>query len=126
MFRTSYLHEVRKEKYERSDVFSREPEDSESSAGVAAAIQGRESLQDLNGRFARYIHRARVLEQRNAVYRKQLETLQRMEEAGGPEEALTEQIEFNRQRARELAADRVKLERELRDVSRVLEEFANK
>ncbi|KAM7408615.1 hypothetical protein PAMA_002366 [Pampus argenteus] len=122
MFKTSYLREVRKEKYERSDVFDEEHEDS---AGITA-IQGWESLQELNSRFARYINRARVLEQRNAVFRKQLETLQRMEEASGLEEAFTEQIEVNKQRIRELCADHVKLERELRDACRMLDEYTNK
>ncbi|XP_026212104.1 filensin [Anabas testudineus] len=127
MFKTSYrvLREVRKEKYERSDVFDEEPEDSENSAGISA-IQGWESLQELNSRFARYINRARVLEQRNAVFRKQLETLQRMEEVSGLEETFTEQIEVNRQRIRELSSDHAKLERELRDACRMLDEFTSK
>lgn len=122
MYKTSYLHEVRKEKYERSDVFD---EDAEESAGISA-IQGWENLQELNSRFARYINRARVLEQRNAVFRKQLETLQRMEEASGLEEAFTEQIEVNRQRIRELFSDHAKLERELKDACRMLDEFTSK
>ncbi|XP_061546361.1 filensin [Phycodurus eques] len=123
MFKTSYLRkEVRKEKYERSDVFHEEPEDS---AGISA-ILGWENLQELNSRFARYINRARVLEQRNAVFRKQLETLQRMEEASGLEETFKEQIEVNKQRIRELTADHGKLERELRDACRMLDEFTSK
>ncbi|KAM9726957.1 filensin [Menidia menidia] len=125
MFKTSYLREVRKEKYERSDVFEDDTEDSEHSAGISA-IQGWESLQELNSRFARYITRARVLEQRNAVFRKQLETLQRMEEASGLEEAFTEQIDVNRQRIRELCSDRAKLERELKEACRMLDEFTSK
>ncbi|XP_029305992.1 filensin [Cottoperca gobio] len=125
MYKTSYLHEVRKEKYERSDVFDEEPVDPESSAGISA-IQGWESLQELNSRFARYINRARVLEQRNAVFRKQLETLQRMEEASGLEEAFTEQTEVNRQRIRELSSDHTKLQRELKDACRMLDEFTSK
>ncbi|XP_047459160.1 filensin [Mugil cephalus] len=125
MFKTSYTREVRKEKYERSDVFDEDAEDSESSAGISA-IQGWESLQELNSRFARYINRARVLEQRNAVFRKQLETLQRMEEATGLEEAFTEQIGVNRQRIRELFLDRSKLERELKEACRMLDEFTSK
>ncbi|XP_062257531.1 filensin isoform X2 [Platichthys flesus] len=125
MYKTSYLHEVRKEKYEHTDVFTEEPEDSETSAGISA-IQGWESLQELNSRFARYINRARVLEQRNAVFRKQLETLQRMEEASGLEEAFTEQTDVNRKRIRELSSDRAKLDRELRDACRMLDDFTNK
>ncbi|XP_036397485.1 filensin-like [Megalops cyprinoides] len=124
MFKTSYRHEVRKEKYERSDVFEepRSPDD----YGPGSAVQGWESLQELNERFAKYINRARVLEQRNAVFRKQLETLQRMEEVSGLEEAFTEQIGLNRQRIRELLSDRAKLERELKDAERMLEEFTCK
>ncbi|TNN78532.1 Filensin [Liparis tanakae] len=125
MYKTSYLREVREEKYERSDVFNKEPVDFESSAGISA-IQGWESLQELNSRFDRYINRARVLEQRNAVFRKQLETLQRMEEASGLEEALTEQTEVNGQRIREMNSDRAKLERELKDACRMLDEFSSK
>ncbi|CAL8368234.1 unnamed protein product, partial [Gadus morhua 'NCC'] len=126
MFKTSYLREVRKDKYERSDVFEEEePAGDESSAG-ASAIQGWESLQELNGRFARYINRARVLEQRNAVFRKQLETLQRMEEVSGLEEAFTEQIDVNRQRIRELSSEHAKLERELKDACRMLDEYTSK
>uniref|UniRef100_A0A3B3UXD4 Filensin n=1 Tax=Poecilia latipinna TaxID=48699 RepID=A0A3B3UXD4_9TELE len=124
MFKTSFQREVRKEKYERSDVFDEETEDSETPAGVSA-IQGWESLQELNSRFARYINRARVLEQRNAVFRKQLETLQRMEEASGLEEAFTEQIEINRQRIRELGSEHGKLERELREACRMLDDYTN-
>ncbi|XP_055781431.1 filensin-like isoform X2 [Salvelinus fontinalis] len=124
MYKTSYLREVRKEKYERSDVFE-EPYGPDASAGTSA-IQGWESLQELNSRFARYINRARVLEQRNSVFRKQLETLQRMEEASGLEEAFTEQIALNRQRICELSANRAKLERELKDACRMLDEFTNK
>ncbi|XP_028279560.1 filensin [Parambassis ranga] len=125
MYKSSYRREVRKEKYERSDVFDEEDDDFESSAGISA-IQGWESLQELNSRFARYINRARVLEQRNAVFRKQLETLQRMEEASSLEEAFTEQTEVNRQRIRELCSDRAKLERELKEACRMLDEFTSK
>ncbi|KAI1896885.1 hypothetical protein AGOR_G00099470 [Albula goreensis] len=125
MFKTSYRHEVRKEKYERSDVFE-EPRSPTDDYTPGSAVQGWESLQELNERFAKYINRARVLEQRNAVFRKQLETLQRMEEASGLEEAFTEQIGLNRQRIRELLSDRAKLERELKDAERMLEEYNNK
>ncbi|XP_052469772.1 filensin [Carassius gibelio] len=127
MFKTSYRHEVRKQKYERTDVFE-EPSSPETESAPAggpstATVQGWDSLQELNSRFARYINRARVLEQRNAVFRKQLETLQRMEEAPGLEEAFREQISVNRQRIRELLSDRTKLERELKDAERMLDEY---
>uniref|UniRef100_A0A673L6J4 Filensin n=1 Tax=Sinocyclocheilus rhinocerous TaxID=307959 RepID=A0A673L6J4_9TELE len=127
MFKTSYRHEVRKQKYECTDVFE-EPSSPEMVSAPAggpstAAVQGWESLQELNSRFARYINQARVLEQRNAVFRKQLETVQRMEEASGLEEAFSEQISVNRKRIRELLSDRAKLERELKDAGRMLDEY---
>ncbi|XP_077172688.1 filensin [Paroedura picta] len=124
MYRSSYLREVRKEKYERSDAYEELPESPE--FGSLAQAQGLENLQELNERFANYINRARVLEQRNAIFRKQLETFQRMEELAGLEEAFAAQIDLNRQRVRELAADRSKLEREEKDAQRTLDEFRNK
>ncbi|KAB5582041.1 hypothetical protein PHYPO_G00182620 [Pangasianodon hypophthalmus] len=125
MFKTSYKREVRKEKYEHSDVFEDQGEaGSEASLCSSSMVPGLESLQELNNRFARYINRARVLEQRNAVFRKQLETLQHMEEAAGLEEVFSEQISTNQERIRELQAERAKLERELKDAERMLEEFS--
>ncbi|XP_060086712.1 filensin [Heteronotia binoei] len=124
MYRSSYLREVRKEKYERSDAYEELPESPEFSS--LAQAQGLENLQELNERFSNYINRARVLEQRNAIFRKQLETFQRMEELAGLEEAFAAQVELNSQRVRELAADRLKLEREEKDSQRMLDEFHNK
>lgn len=127
MFKTSYLHEVRKEKYEHSDVFEDQGEaGDEASLGSSSMVPGLESLQELNNRFACYINRARVLEQRNAVFRKQLDTLQHMEEAAGLEEVFSEQISTNQDRVRELKTERAKLERELKDAERMLEEFSNR
>ncbi|KAL4641402.1 filensin-like [Arapaima gigas] len=139
MFKTTYLREVRKEKYERTDVF-KEPEEEETEVpepGRGGGGPGRatvpcpsgqawDSLQELNDRFARYISRARVLEQRNAVFRKQLETLQRLEEAPGLEEAFEEQINLHRRRVRELASDRARLERARRDAECMLDDFHTK
>ncbi|KAM4694897.1 filensin [Discoglossus pictus] len=125
MYRTSYLREVRKEKYERSDGFDEQSLVDFSNLGLSQ-VQGLENLQELNERFANYINRARVLEQRNAIFRKQLETFQRMDEISGLEEAFAEQIELNRQRIRELALDRFKLDREYKDAQRMLDEFKNK
>ncbi|KAL8173334.1 UNVERIFIED_CONTAM: Filensin [Gekko kuhli] len=124
MYRSSYLREVRKEKYERSDAYEELPESPE--FGSLAQAQGLENLQELNERFSNYINRARVLEQRNAIFRKQLETFQRMEELAGLEEAFAAQVDLNRQRVRELAADKSKLEREEKDAQRTLDEFRNK
>ncbi|XP_010200302.2 filensin [Colius striatus] len=124
MYRSSFLREVRKEKYERSDAYD-ELRGSPEFDSLAQA-RGLENLQELNERFASYINRARVLEQRNAILRKQLETFQRMDELVGLDEAFAGQIEFNRQRVRELAADRAKLEREEKDAQRMLDEYRNK
>ncbi|XP_019372103.1 PREDICTED: filensin [Gavialis gangeticus] len=124
MYRSSYLREVRKEKYERSDAYDELPGFSEFDS--LAQAQGLENLQDLNERFANYINRARVLEQRNSMLRKQLETFQRIDELAGLEEAFARQIEFNRQRIRELSTDRTKLEREEKDAQRMLDEFRYK
>uniref|UniRef100_A0A7M4F1V1 Filensin n=1 Tax=Crocodylus porosus TaxID=8502 RepID=A0A7M4F1V1_CROPO len=124
MYRSSYLREVRKEKYERSDAYDELPGSSEFDS--LAQAQGLENLQDLNERFANYINRARVLEQRNSMLRKQLETFQRIDELADLEEAFAGQIEFNRQRIRELSTDRTKLEREEKDAQRMLDEFRYK
>lgn len=127
MFKTSYLREVRKEKYEHSDIFEDQGEAGDEGAlGSSSMVSGMESLQELNNRFARYINRARVLEQRNAVFRKQLETLQHMEEASGIEEVFSEQISTNQERIRELQAERTKLVRELKDAEHMLEEFSDR
>ncbi|KAM5164152.1 filensin [Mantella aurantiaca] len=125
MYKTSYLREVRKEKYERSDGFDEQSLVDISNLGLSQA-RGLENLQELNERFANYINRARVLEQRNAIFRKQLETFQRMDEISGLEEAFAEQIELNRQRIRELASDRSKLEREYKDAQRTVDEYKTK
>ncbi|CAN8203159.1 unnamed protein product [Coccothraustes coccothraustes] len=124
MYRSSFLREVRKEKYERSDAYD-ELRGSPEFDSLAQA-RGLENLQELNERFASYINRARVLEQRNTILRKQLETFQRMDELVGLDEAFAGQIEFNRQRMRELASDRAKLEREEKDAQRMLDEYCNK
>ncbi|KAM6404731.1 filensin [Pluvialis apricaria] len=124
MYRSSFLREVRKEKYERSDAYD-ELRGSPEFDSLAQA-RGLENLQELNARFASYINRARVLEQRNTILRKQLETFQRMDELVGLDEAFAGQIEFNRQRMRELASDRAKLEREEKDAQRMLDEYRNK
>ncbi|XP_063300112.1 filensin [Pelobates fuscus] len=125
MYKTTYLHKVHKKKYERSDGLDEQSLVDFSNLGIDQA-QGLGNLQDLNERFANYINRARVLEQRNAIFRKQLETFQRMDEMSGLEEAFAEQIELNRQRIRELSSDRSKLEREYKDAQRMVDEFKTK
>ncbi|XP_074844592.1 filensin [Carettochelys insculpta] len=124
MYRSSYLREVRKEKYERTDAY--DELQGASDFNSLAQAQGLENLQELNERFANYINRARMLEQRNTIFRKQLETFQRMDVLAGLEEAFVEQIELNSLRIRELSADRAKLEREDKDSQRMLDEYHNK
>lgn len=127
MFKSRYLHEVRKAKYEVSDEFEDQGEAGGDSASYSSSMApGLESLQELNDRFARYVNRTRVLEQRNAVFRKQLETLQHMEEAAGIEEVFREQISTNQERIHELQSERAKLERELKDAERMLGEFSDR
>ncbi|XP_013913557.1 PREDICTED: filensin [Thamnophis sirtalis] len=124
MYRSSYLHAVHKEKYEQSEAYEELPESPE--FGGLAQTQGLENLQDLSERFANYINRARVLEQRNSIFRKQLETFQRMDELVGLEDAFAAQIDLNHQRVRDLATNRSKLEREKKDAQRMLDEYCNK
>ncbi|XP_060727312.1 filensin [Tachysurus vachellii] len=128
MFKSRYfLRKVRKEKYEHSDVFEDQGEaGTEESFFSGSMMPGLESLQELNHRFTCYINRARVLEQRNALFRKQLETLQHMEEAAGLEEIFTEQISSNQESIRELKSERAKLERELKDAEHMLEQFSDR
>ncbi|KPP60470.1 filensin-like [Scleropages formosus] len=121
MYKATYLREVRKEKYEHTD--SLEEMELPDILSIESALQGRESMQELNERFARYIGRARVLEQRNAVLRKQLETLLRMEEAADLADVFSEQLNLHRRRIGELGSDRGRLERELKDAERTLDEF---
>ncbi|KAF5904989.1 filensin, partial [Clarias magur] len=123
MYKARYLREVHKEKYEHSDVFE---DQGEAASFSSSMVPGLESLQELNDRFARYINRARVLEQRNAVLRKQLEMLQHMEAEAGLEEVFSEQISTNQERIRELQAERSKLERELKDAEHMLREFTDR
>ncbi|TSN48490.1 Filensin [Bagarius yarrelli] len=124
MFKSSYLHEVHKENYEHSDVF--EEQGKPGSGETFCTVPGLESLQELNTHFARYINKARVLEQRNMVFRKQLETLQHMEEEAELEKIFSKQISTYQERIRELQAERTKLERELRDAEGMLEQFSDR
>ncbi|XP_036403236.1 filensin [Megalops cyprinoides] len=117
MLVTSSLRKVTSERTERFDLH----EEIDLSTGLSL-----KSLQDFKERFTKYISRAHVLEQCNAVFRKQLETLQRMEEVPSLEAAFREQIGLNQRRIRELSSDRVKLQRKLNDAERMLEDYNNK
>ncbi|KAL4639912.1 filensin-like [Arapaima gigas] len=124
MFKATYQHEVHKEKYEHIDSPEElEPPDIFS---LGSGLQGRESVQELNKRFSKYIGRARVLEQRHAVLRRQLETLRRLEEAGDSADVFREELGLHQRRIEELALDRSRLERQLKDAERSRDDFSNR
>ncbi|XP_072559461.1 filensin-like isoform X2 [Paramormyrops kingsleyae] len=85
-----------------------------------------ESLQELNECFTKYINWAHVLEQHNAIFRKQLDTLHRIEEVSNLEDGFLEQIKLNRQRISELSSQRTKLQHEWKDAEWVLNEHNNR
>ncbi|KAM4832295.1 filensin isoform X3 [Urocitellus parryii] len=123
MYRRSYVFQARQEQYERADEAPRatEPErPAEIGAPSLAALQG------LGERVAAHIQRARALEQRHAGLRRQLDTFQRLGELTGPEDALARYVEGNRQRSRDLAAERSRLERQGAEAQRALDEFRSK
>ncbi|XP_060042397.1 filensin isoform X1 [Erinaceus europaeus] len=121
MYRRSYVFQSRKEQYERSEEAPRAAE-----SEVPAGRQSLAALQGLGERVAAHIQRARALEQRHAVLRRQLDAFQRLGELGGPEDALARYVEGNRLRARDLAAERARLERQGAEAQRALDEFRSK
>lgn len=130
---TSYRRKVCKEQYELSDVFEDPeepqvllPEHSRGPGLPGVPVRGMESLQGLNDRFARYIGRARMLEQRNAIFCKQLEMLQHMEGVSGLGEAFSEQVSLHRLRLRELLCERARLDRERDQAELKLDDFSNR
>nr|XP_044604630.1 filensin [Equus asinus] len=125
MYRRSYVFQTRKEQYERAEEASRAAEQDSLADGRAAA-PGLVALQGLGERVAAHVQRARVLEQRHAVLRRQLDAFQRLDELAGPEDALARHVESNRQRVRDLAAERVRLERQGAEAQRALDEFRSK
>ncbi|XP_003801378.1 filensin [Otolemur garnettii] len=126
MYRRSYVFHARKEQYQRADEASRaaEPERPADDGWVGAASLA--ALQGLGERVAAHIQRARALEQRHAGLRRQLDAFQRLGELAGPEDALARHVESNRQRARDLAAERARLERQGTEAQRALDEFRSK
>ncbi|XP_059934567.1 filensin [Mesoplodon densirostris] len=125
MYRRSYVFQARKEQYERA-------EEAAHAAAPDSLVEGRAAapslvqLQGLGERVAAHVQRARALEQRHAVLRKQLDAFQRLDELAGPEDALARHVEGNRQRARDLAAERTRLERQGAEAQRTLCEFQSK
>ncbi|XP_004412352.1 PREDICTED: filensin [Odobenus rosmarus divergens] len=125
MYRRSYVFQTRKEQYELADEAPRAAEpDSPVEGRVAAPSLA--ALQGLGERVAAHVQRARALEQRHAVLRRQLDAFQRLGEPAGPEDALARHVEGNRQRTRELAAERARLERQGAEAQRALDEFRSK
>ncbi|XP_004433787.1 PREDICTED: filensin [Ceratotherium simum simum] len=125
MYRRSYVFQTRKEQYQRAEAASRAAEPDSLAEGRAAA-PSLLALQGLGERVAAHVQRARVLEQRHAVLRRQLDAFQRLDELAGPEDALARHVESNRQRARDLAAERARLERQGAEAQRALDEFRSK
>ncbi|XP_023979405.1 filensin isoform X2 [Physeter macrocephalus] len=125
MYRRSYVFQARKEQYERAEEAPRAAEPDSLVEGRAAA-PSLAQLQGLGERVAAHVQRARALEQRHAVLRRQLDAFQRLDELAGPEDALARHVEGNRQRARDLAAERTRLERQGAEAQRALCEFRSK
>ncbi|XP_007953574.1 filensin [Orycteropus afer afer] len=123
MYRRSYVLQTLKEQYKRSDEALRSREPDGSSSGTAQSLA---SLQGLGERVAAYVQRARALEQRHAVLRRQLYAFRCLGDLAGPEEALARQVESNRQRTRDLAAERSRLERQGAEAQRALDEYRSK
>nr|XP_020010257.1 filensin [Castor canadensis] len=121
MYRRSYVYQARQEQYERAEQESARP--AEESRVAAPSLV---ALQALGERVAAHIQRARALEQRHAGLRRQLDAFQRLGELAGPEDALARYVEGNRQRARDLAAERARLERQGAETQRALDEFRSK
>uniref|UniRef100_A0A8D1INN0 Filensin n=1 Tax=Sus scrofa TaxID=9823 RepID=A0A8D1INN0_PIG len=125
MYRRSYIFQTRKEQYERAEEPPR-PAESDSLTEGWAGAPSLAALQGLGERVAAHVQRARALEQRHAVLRRQLDAFQRLGELTGPEDALARHVEGNRQRARDLAAERTRLERQGAEAQRALDEFRSK
>uniref|UniRef100_A0A8C3WHW7 Filensin n=1 Tax=Catagonus wagneri TaxID=51154 RepID=A0A8C3WHW7_9CETA len=125
MYRRSYIFQTRKEQYERAEEAPRAGESDSLAEGWAGA-PSLAALQGLGERVAAHVQRARALEQRHAVLRRQLDAFQRLGELSGPEDALARHVEGNRQRARDLAAERTRLERQGAEAQRALDEFRSK
>ncbi|KAM9057643.1 filensin [Megaptera novaeangliae] len=125
MYRRSYVFQARKEQYERAEEASRAAEPDSLVEGRAAA-PSLAQLQGLGERVAAHVQRARALEQRHVVLRRQLDAFQRLDELAGSEDALARHVEGNRQRARDLAAERNRLERQGAEAQRALCEFQSK
>ncbi|KAK1337248.1 LOW QUALITY PROTEIN: hypothetical protein QTO34_001871, partial [Cnephaeus nilssonii] len=121
MYRRSYVFQTRKEHYELA-----EEEAPGRLASDPAAVPNLAALQGLGERVAAHVQRARALEQRHGVLRRQLEAFQRLGELAGPEDALLRQVDGNRQRARDLAAERARLERQGAEAQRALDEYRSK
>ncbi|KAM5218115.1 filensin isoform 2-T2 [Hipposideros larvatus] len=120
MYQHGYVFQTRKEQYERAE------EAPDRSAKGRAAAFSLAALQGLGERLAAHVQRARALEQSHAVFRRQLEAFQRLGELAGPEDALARHIEGNSQRARDLAAERARLERQGAEAQHALDELRSK
>ncbi|KAF6087429.1 beaded filament structural protein 1 [Phyllostomus discolor] len=120
MYRSSYVFQAQKERYEHSEeVPDCLSEGSATTPNLAA-------LKELGQRVAAQVQRARALEQRHGVLRRQLDAFQCLGELAFPEDALVHQVEGNRQRTRDLAAERTRLERQGAEAQRALDQYRSK
>ncbi|XP_004472451.2 filensin [Dasypus novemcinctus] len=117
MYRRTYVFQARRERAERAW----------GSVGAAeGGGPGLGALRALGERVAAYVRRARALEQRHALLRRQLDAWQRLGEETRPEDALARHVDGNRRRVRELAAERARLERQGAEAQRALDESRSK
>ncbi|XP_017510321.3 filensin isoform X1 [Manis javanica] len=126
MYRRSYVFQSRKEQYERAEEALPHIGQPGSLLEGSATAPNLAALQGLGERVAAHVQRARALEQRHAVLRRQLDAFQRLGELAGPEDALARHVEGNRQRVRDLATERTRLERQGAEAQRALDEFRSK
>ncbi|XP_078086629.1 filensin [Mustelus asterias] len=119
MFGSRYPHEAGKENERVSDPFAER-------SGAEFPEPGLGSLEEFNLRLSRYMDRARAVQRSSAALEKQLESLRQIEELSGLEGVFTEQIEYNRQRIWQLLNDLNRLEKELKDAQRALDEYRTK
>ncbi|XP_051867194.1 filensin [Pristis pectinata] len=113
---TCDLHEVEKAKDEKSDPFS-------VWTGTDFAKPGLQSLEEFNIRFSRYVNRTRTFNQSSTSLGKQLESLRQVKELSGLEDVFTEQIKQNQQRIWDLHNELNRLEQELKDAQRALDDY---
>ncbi|XP_006902147.1 PREDICTED: filensin [Elephantulus edwardii] len=121
MYRRTFAFQMLREQHQHSEEPPRAPEPSR--PGSAGAARGLAAVQGLGERVATFVQRARALEQRHAALRRQVYAFRCLGDLAAPEEALAQQVEGNRQRARDLAVERGRLKRQGAEAQRSRDEF---